>query len=199
MLFPFHLGPWQTAHWWFRGLVRRLLFRTIHDVTLMPDREAAGREASSSGGVLDSRAARAPFAEARGYGGRKRHVALDTGGRLLVLNLTTADISDSAGAQTILAAVRKRWPWLKHLLADAGYDRTKLMDKAAFLDFIVKIVRRSDQKGFHVLPRRLVVEPTFGWMIRWRRRVRNYERRLDVSEAMIHVAMGALLQRLAHH
>jgi transposase len=89
---------------------------------------------------------------------------------------------------------------LKHLFADAGYDRTKLMDKAAFLDFVVEIVRRSDtRRGFEVIPRRWVVERAFGWMIRSRRLVRDYERRLGVSEAMIHVAMGALLLRRVAH
>ncbi|TPG49316.1 IS5 family transposase [Roseomonas nepalensis] len=204
-MLPVHFGPWQTVYWWFRRFVWRLLFRTIHDVSLKLDREAAGREASPTGGVLDSRTVKAPFAEVRGHDGgkrivgRKRHVAVDTEGRLLMVKLTPADVSDSAGAQEILTAVRKRWPWLKHLFADAGYDRTKLMDKAAFLDFIVEIVRRSDQQGFRVLPRRWVVERTFGWMIRWRRLVRDYERRLDVSEAMIHVAMGALLLRRVAH
>jgi putative transposase len=132
-------------------------------------------------------------------GAGKRHAAVDTDGRLLMVNLTPADVSDSAGAQTVLAAVRKRWPWLKHLFADAGYGRTKLVDKAAFLDVVIEVVRRSDPKGFHVLPRRWVVERTFGWMIRWRRLARDYERRLDVSEAMIHVAMGALLLRRVAH
>lgn len=113
-----------------------------------------------------------------------------------MVNLTTADISDSAGAQTILDAIRKRWPWVKHLFADAAYDRLKLMDKAAYLEFVLEIIRRRDgQKGFEVLPRRWVVERTFGWMIRWRRLVRDYERRIDVSTAMIHVAMGGLLIR----
>ena len=78
--------------------------------------------------------------------GRKRHIAVDTDGRLLMVNLTPADISDSAGAQQILDAIRKRWPWLKHLFADGAYDRTKLMDKAAFLDFVVEIVRRIDNE-----------------------------------------------------
>jgi transposase len=74
------------------------------------------------------------------------------------------------------------------------------MDKAAFLDFVVEIVRRSDKSvGFEVIPRRWVVERTFGWMIRWRRLVRDYEKRLDVSEAVIHVAMGALLLRRVAH
>jgi transposase len=74
------------------------------------------------------------------------------------------------------------------------------MDKAAFLDFVIEVVRRIEgTTGFHVLPRRWVVERTFAWMTRWRRLVRDYEQRLDVSEAMIHVALGALLlRRIAH-
>lgn len=68
------------------------------------------------------------------------------------------------------------------------------MDKASYLDFVVVIIRRSDdQKGFKVLPRRWVVERTFGWMIRWRRLVRDYEQRIDVSQAMIMVATGGLM------
>ena len=117
-----------------------------------------------------------------------------------MLNLTPADLSDSAGAQTILDAIRKRWPWVKHLFADGAYDRIQLMDKAAFLDFVIEVVRRIEGiAGFHVLPRRLVVERTFGWMMRWRRLVRDYEQRLDVSKAMIHIALGSLLlRRIAH-
>jgi transposase len=205
-MLPINFGPWQTVYWWFRRFVRRMLFRTIHDVALMLDRERVGREASPSGGVLDSQTVKAPQGKMRGYDGnkkivgRKRHIAVDTDGRLLMVNLTTADISDSAGAQAILHAIRKRWPWLKHLFADSAYDRTKLLDKAALEDFVVEIVRRCDaEPGFKVLPRRWVVERTFGWMTRWRRLVRDYEARLDVSEAMIHVAMGSLLlRRIAH-
>ena len=132
--------------------------------------------------------------------GRKRHIAVDTDGRLLMVHLTPADISDSAGAQAILDALRERWPWVKHLFADGAYDRLKLMDKAAFLDFTLEIVRRRDSvKGFEVLPRRWVVERSFGWMIRWRRLVRDYEARIDVSKAMILVAMGGnMLRRNAH-
>lgn len=201
-MLPKDFPPWQTVYWWFRRFVRLMLFRTIHDVALMLDRERAGREASPEGGVLDSQTVKSPAAKERGFDGgkrmvgRKRHIAVDTDGRLLMVNLTTADISDSAGAQQILAALRKRWPWLKHLFADGAYDRTQLMDKAAFLDFVIEIVRKMEnQKGFEVLPRRWVVERTFAWMTRWRRLVRDYEQRIDVSEAMIHVAMGSLLLR----
>jgi len=205
-MLPTNFGPWQTVYWWFRRFVRLLLFRTIHDVALMMDRERAGREASPSAAVIDSQTVKAPFADARGYDankkiiGRKRHVAVDTDDRLLMVNLTTTDISDSAGAMAILEAIRKRWPWIKHLFADGAYDRTTLLDKAAFLDFVVEVVRRIDaEPGFKVLPRRWVVERTLGWLIRWRRLVRDYEKHLDVSKAMIYVAMGSLLlRRIAH-
>jgi len=205
-MLPVHFPPWQTVYWWFRRFVRLLLFRTIHDIAVMVDRERAGREASPSAGIVYSQSVKAPMAAARGYDagkenvGRKRHIAVDTDGRLLMVNLTTAGISDSAGAQKILQAIRKRWPWVKHLFADGAYDRRKLLDKAAFLDFVIEVVRRLDtEPGFKVIPRRWVVERTFGWMTRYRRLVRDYERRLDVSEAMIFLAMGSLLVRRISH
>jgi transposase len=206
-MLPVHFGPWQTLYWWFRRFVRRLLFRTIHDIALMLDRERVGREASPSGGVLDSQTVKAPAAPGGGgydagkkIKGRKRHIAVDTDGRLLMVNLTTADVQDAAGAERIVKAIRKRWPWLKHLFADGAYDRGKLMSEAAYRGFVIEIVRKlAGQQGFHLLPRRWVVERTFGWMMRWRRLVRDHEQHCDVSEAMIHVAMGSLmLRRIAH-
>jgi putative transposase len=74
------------------------------------------------------------------------------------------------------------------------------MDRAAFREFVVEIVRKiENKKGFEVLPRQWVVERTFAWMTRWRRLVRDYEQRIDVSEAMNHVAMGSLLLRRISH
>jgi putative transposase len=115
-----------------------------------------------------------------------------------MVNLTTADISDSAGAQAILDALRKRWPGIKHLFADGAYDRRQLLEKAEFLNFTIEIVRRVDE-GFQILPRRWVVERTFGWFTRYRRLVRDYEARMDVSEAMIYAAMSSLLIRRIVH
>ncbi len=206
-LLPKDFPAWQTVYWWFRRFVEMMLFRTIHDIAVMIDRERAGREASPSAGVLDSQTVKAPAPGAkRAYDGgkktvgRKRHIAVDTDGRLLMINLTPANISDSAGAQTILDAIRKRWPWVKHLFADGAYDRGQLMDKAAFLDFTIEVVKRIEkEEGFKVLPRRWVVERTFAWMTRWRRLVRDYEARIDVSEAMNHIAMGSLLLRRITH
>lgn len=100
---------------------------------------------------------------------------------------------------------------MKHLFADGAYDRGKLMSPAAYHDFVIEVVRKLErQQGFQVLPRRLsavltslpgigpspmVVERSFGWMIRRRKLVRDHERRRDISEGMIHGALGSLLPR----
>ena len=165
-MLPIHFGHWRTVYGWFRELARRFLFQTIHDVEPMLNREQVGREASPTAAVIDSPSVKAPHAETRGYDagkkfvGRKRHIAVDTDGRLLMVNLTAANC---AGAQMILDAIRKRWPWVKHLFADGAYDRLGVMDKAAYLDLVLEAIRRRDgAKGFEVLPRRWVVERTFG-------------------------------------
>jgi hypothetical protein len=88
------------------------MFHTNHDLALVLARERAGRGANPTGGVLDSQSAKAPMTAQRGYDaskkvvGRKRHIAVGTDGRLLIAKLTPADISDSAGAQMILDAIR---------------------------------------------------------------------------------------------
>ncbi len=107
-MLPVHFGHWRTVYGWVRELERRFLFQTIHDVEMMLNRVQAGREASLAAAVIDSQSIRAPHAETRGYDagkkivGRKRHIAVDTDGRLLMVDLTAADISDSAGAQMVL-------------------------------------------------------------------------------------------------
>ena len=63
-----------------------------------------------------------------------------------MVNLTAVDLSDSGGAQEILDALCKRWPWVKHLFADAAHDKTQLMDKVAYLYFVIEVVRRLDEK-----------------------------------------------------
>jgi hypothetical protein len=95
------------------------------------DRERAGREASPSGGIIDGQMVKAPAPGARSWAttpprrraGAKRHIVVDTDGRLLMLSLIPADLSDSAGAQLILDAIRKRSLLVQHLFADGAYDR----------------------------------------------------------------------------
>ena len=69
-------------------------------------------------------------------------MAVDTDGRLLLVNLTPADVQDAAGAEAIIKAIRRHWPWLRHLFADGAYDRGKLMSATAYRDFTLEVVRK---------------------------------------------------------
>ncbi len=92
-MLPIHFDHWRTVYGWFRELARRFLFQTIHDVELMLAWKRSGRETSPTAGVIDSQSIKAPRAQTRGYDagkkvvGRKRHIAVDTDGRLLMVNL----------------------------------------------------------------------------------------------------------------
>jgi putative transposase len=180
--------------------MRRMPFRTMHDLAPMLDRLCNEREVLPSAGIVDSQRVNAPDARKRSYdankklSGRKPHIAVDTDGRLLPMSLTPADIADSTSAQMVLDGLIERWPWVKQLFEDAAYNRRQLMDMAACFYFTVEAVRRSQgQQGFAVQPRRWVVGQTFAWLMRYRHLVRDYEQRIDVSENMIYMAMGSLL------
>lgn len=130
------------------------------------------------------------------HGETRRVLYFQSDGRLLVVNLTSADLSDRSSAE----AIRKSWRWVKHLFADSACDRPKLMGSAASLDLVAEIIRGpDDQKGFKVLSRRWAAECNFGWMIRWCRLEHEYEQRIDVSHAMILLTIGSYrLRRYTH-
>jgi len=110
-MLPQEFGPWQTVYWWFRRLMRRFLFATILDSCAMLDRHRQKKALAPSLAILDSQSVKAPHASDRGIDahkkvvGRKRHVAMDSDGRLLLVNMTPANVADSTGAQMILDAI----------------------------------------------------------------------------------------------
>lgn len=121
----------------------------MNDVALMLDRERAGRQASPTAGGIDSQMVKAPAA--LGGGGydaankvkeRKRHIAVDTDGRVPMFTPTSADVQDAQGSEQIIKAGRLRWPWLKHLFAGGAYDRGRLMSEAVYQDFVIEVVSK---------------------------------------------------------
>jgi transposase len=138
-MLPVHFGPWQTIYWWFRRFVRQFLFAILYNIVLMCDHKQVGRrEASLSAGVLDSQTIKARHAASAGsfdaakrIKGRKRHIAIDTGGRLLMSNHIATDVQDADEAEQIVKAVGKHWSRLNYLFADGAYDRGKVMSAAA--------------------------------------------------------------------
>lgn len=203
-MLPDSFPPWETVYWWFRRFVRRLLFRTIHDLALMLDRESQGRAASPTAGVIDSQSVKAPApGAARGFDagkkitGRKRHILTDTEGHLVHAVVHTADIQDRDGAPLVLAGVVSRFPWLRHLFADGGYAGDKLRRALRGIGkWTVQIVKRSDAaKGFEVIPRRWVVERTLAWLNRNRRLAKDFEQTIASATAWLFIASVQLITR----
>ena len=109
----------------------------------------------------------------------------------------SASIQDRDGITSLLAKVKGRFPRLRLIWADAAYEAAVGWVRS-FGGWVLELVRKPiDQRGFHLLPRRWVVERTFGWLVRHRRLARDYERRTESSEAMIRLAtIHMMLRRL---
>jgi len=120
-------------------------------------------------------------------------------GLLLTVLVHTADIQDRDGAKLVLEKTRGRFPRLKLIWADGGYAGKLIGWVKQTCGWVLEIVKRdANLKGFHVLPRRWVVERTFGWLGRYRRLSKDYEELTPSSEAMIHLAMIHLMIRRLH-
>jgi putative transposase len=107
-----------------------------------------------------------------------------------------ADIQDRDGAKLVLERLRGRFSRLTLIWADGAYAGQLIEWAKQFASWTLEIVKRKDDlKGFHVLPRRWVVERTFGWLGRYRRLSKDYEQRPENSETMILLAMINLMSR----
>lgn len=132
--------------------------------------------------------------------GRKRHLLVDTLGLLLRIVVHPADVQDRDGARQLLGPLASTFLSLRHLWADGAYagDLVQWVGnlRGRLQPLRMEIVRRSDDvRGFKVLPRRWVVERTFGWWGRFRRLSKDYEFHTATSEAMIHLVMIAIMLR----
>lgn len=123
--------------------------------------------------------------------GRKRHIAVDTLGLLLVVVVHAANIQDQVGAKDVLSKLADKFYRLKVIFADSAYGRSGLPDwvQQSFRKVLQTVLRPVGVKGFVVLPKRWIVDRTFGWLGRWRHHSKDFERNPETSENMMYISM----------
>ncbi|GAX57587.1 DDE transposase [Streptomyces olivochromogenes] len=170
-------------------------------------REAEGRDAEPSAGLIDSQSVRTAdtvpaatrgFDAGRKVKGRKRFIITDTLGLLLAVHVVAASTQDRDGMKRPLLWTRLDHPGVRKVWADRGFAGRLAEWTAQILGHELEIVREApDQRGFQVQPERWAVERTFSWLTAHRRLARDYETSPAHSETVIRWAMiGTMVRRL---
>jgi putative transposase len=208
-MLPHDFAPWQTVYGYFRRWRQQGIWQTTHDVLVLMLRLHAGKQTNPTAGIIDSQSVKvADQAGPRGFdagkkiNGRKRHVLVDTLGLILAVVVTPASVQDRDGARLLLGFLQHCFSRLRVIWADGGYAGHLvewLWHLRHYRRLRLEIVRRgADQRGFQVLPKRWIVERTFGWLMKYRRLRCDYEQLTANSEAMIYIAMTRLMLRRLH-
>lgn len=212
-MMPNDLPPWhtvfqQTQRWLKAGVFEAM----VHDLREVL-RLAAGRNAQPSAAIFDSRTLQSSpeSGERAGYDGAKRrkgsktHRAVDTLGHLLALHVTAADEQDRTQVAQLAQQVQQVTAQSVEIaFVDQGYTGDDAAQAAAEQGIRLMVVKLPDaKKGFVLLPRRWVVERSFGWAARFRRLARDYERLPETLKGLHFLAFALLMahrffQLMAH-
>ena len=181
------------------------LWTQIVGVLAMAARQAEGRRPEPTAAVVDSQSVKTTeaggprgFDAAKKVKGRKRHLAVDTLGLPIECQITVASVQDRDALAPLLKAVHRKSPQVEMSFVDGGYQGEEAQ-RAAFeaSRISITVVKRTDTqiKGFVVLPKRWVVERTFGWINRPRRLAKDFEATIESALAWLQLALAFLLIR----
>jgi len=202
---PVEFPPWPTVYYWFARWRDDGTWQRIHDALRDQARLSAGRQPAPTAAIVDSQSVRAAatvtrvsrgFDAAKKVNGRKRHLAVDTLGLLLIVLVTAASVQDRDAGYRLLTSLRQRFSTVVLVWADAAYAGRLVIWATAVLRLTLQIVKRStDVAGFVVQPRRWVAERTLAWLFTHRRLVHDWERLPATHETMVYIAMIMLMSK----
>ncbi|WP_199443577.1 IS5 family transposase [Umezawaea beigongshangensis] len=201
---PHDFPPYKTVYDYYAKWEADGTAEALHDLLRDRGRVASGRMVTPTAAILDSQSVKTScnvnessqgIDAGKKIKGRKRHIAIDVLGLLLAVIVTGPSVQDSPAGRQLLDHLAVAHPTVSTAWVDGGY-KDEVLRHGATPGIRVEVVKRIAATGFHVLPRRWVVERTLGWLMQHRRLARDYETLPQRSRTMVHWAMTNIMSRV---